>query len=100
MARHVRPNHNPQSPSVRPTRSGTCTWGKRRLTLDHHVRDQNSLGANRHRLRDRARHDVGGHAVGCLETRLSTSAWTSMVRVDTGSSDLSSTVVLLVVVRL
>ena len=68
--------------------------------LVHHVRDQDSLGANRPRLCDRARHDVGGDAVGGLEARLPTSAWTSVVRVDIGSSDLSSTVVLLVVVRL
>src|SRR6266567_6211667 len=96
----VRPNHSRQSPSVRPMRWDACSSGKRGLTLDHHVRDQGTLGPDPCRLCDRARYDVGGHAVGGLEAGLPTSAWTSMVRVDIGSSDLSSTVVLLVVVRL
>src|SRR5450631_4098522 len=97
---HVRPNRTLQPPSVRPTGYGTCSWGRRGLTLDHHVRDQSTLGSDPCRLRNRARHDVGGHAVGCLEARLSTAAWTPMVRVDIGSTDLFPARVLLVVVRL
>src|SRR5450755_586514 len=84
----VRPNRNLQPPSVRPTGCGTCSFVRQRLTLDHHVRDQNTLGANRHRRCDRARYDVGGHAMGGLEAGFPTAAWTPMVRVDIGSTDL------------
>jgi hypothetical protein len=100
MRRPSRPYRTLQPPFVRTTRRGTCSWCRRRLTLDHHVRDKSVLGPNRHRLCDRARYHVGGHAVGGLEARLTTSAWTSVVPVDIGSSDLSSTTVLLVAVRL
>jgi hypothetical protein len=100
LAWRPHPNHGLRPPSARPIGCSACLWGKQRVSLGHDVRDQNSLGANRHRLCDRARYDVGSHAVGGLEARIPTAAWTSVVRVDIGSSDLSSAVVLLVVVSL
>jgi hypothetical protein len=57
-------------------------------------------GPDRRRLRDCARHDVGGDAMGGVETRLPATTRTAMVRTDLGSSCLSAARVLLVVVCL
>ena len=71
--------HSLLPPSVRLTKYGSCSWNVRRLILGHDVRDQNSLGPDRRRLCDRARHDVGGDAVGRLEARLPTATRTALV---------------------
>src|SRR5712671_7512680 len=64
------------------------------------VRNQDTLGSDRHRCADRAGHNLGGDAVDRLAPRLSAATRPALVPDCAGNAGLSPSGVLLVVVRL
>src|ERR1700681_1066918 len=69
------------------------------LIFRRHERDQDPLGSSPRRQHRRARLRLGGDGMDSLATRLSTAAWTAVVRA-VRLAGLSAARVLLVVVRL
>src|SRR5258708_21873912 len=64
------------------------------------VRNQDTLGSDRHRCADRAWHHLGGDTVDSLAPRFSAATWPALVPDCAGIAGLSPSGVLLVVVRL
>lgn len=64
------------------------------------VFDQNQLGPNLRRFGHRARHDVGGDTMGCMEAGISAGARATLVRTVWRDTRLYSTGLFLVVVSL
>ena len=95
----VRPFCARRSPLVRSGRLCACV-GFLALPIPLHVRDENNVGPNRHRLCDRACHDLGCDAVGRLEAWFSSPAWESLVRNRLRYAGLFAAGLLLVVVCL
>src|SRR6266436_5105262 len=84
------------------SRYGALSFMGKSLTVQkaNRVRDQDTLGSDRHRRADRACHYLGGDAVDRLAPRFSAATWPALVRHCAGNAGLSPSCVLLVVVRL
>src|SRR5258708_26870487 len=84
------------------SRRGALSFMGKSLTFQKAscVRNQDTLGSDRHRCAGRAWHHLGGDAVDSLAPRFSAATWPALVPDYAGSAGLSPSGILLVVVRL
>src|SRR6266849_5927316 len=84
------------------SRRGALSFMQESLTFQKAscVRNQDTLGSDRHRCADRAWHHLGGDTMDSLAPRFSAATWPALVPDYAGNAGLSPSGVLLVVVRL